>query len=333
LKLKAHILFLFLFVFFKASAQEIVLSQPFAAAQFLSPASVGNGVFDQRIQSNFRSQSIGGLNFAKTIVAGWDRKYSRSAQDQSNYLGIGGQIISEQLMNGLLNTNFITVNTAYHLFLDGDEYSNIAIGLGVTYAQTNLDRSKLRFGDMYDPSGNLSGNPSAEIFLSNPGRLSANTGLLYTRHSRNTFLQLSANGFFFAKPDVTNSPYNEAPGMRSALFLNLEKYFNENYTYLIHGAFSSRNKINSYVAGASFSVPIKYEFDHDRRLYIGCFYRIKDAIIPSVNIMMDNYIFGMSYDIYNNGLSAAGIRSNSFELTLSKSFGKRKQELMRTLFD
>jgi len=77
LKLKAHILFLFLFVFFKARAQEIVLSQPFTAAQFLTPASVGNGVFDQRIQSNFRSQSIGGYNFAKTIVVGWDRKYNR----------------------------------------------------------------------------------------------------------------------------------------------------------------------------------------------------------------------------------------------------------------
>ncbi len=333
MKLKVYILLLLLIVFFKTNAQEIVLSQPFAAAQFLTPASVGNGVYDQRIQSNFRSQSIGGLNLAKTIVVGWDRKYNRNTQEQSNYLGIGGQIISEQLMNGLLNTNFITINSAYHLFLDGDEYSNVAIGLGLTYAQSTLDRSKLRFGDMFDPSGNLSGNPSAEIFLSKPARFSANTGLLYTKHSGNTFLQLSANGFFFAKPDVTNSPYNEAPGMRSTLFLNLEKYFNEDYTYLIHGAFSSRNKVNSYVAGASISLPIKYEFDHDRRLYIGCFYRLKDAIIPSVNIMMDNYIFGISYDIYNNDLTAAGIRSNSFELTLSKSFGKCKQELMRTLFD
>jgi len=333
LKLKIYISFLFLFVLVKSNAQEIFLSQPFAAAQFLTPASVGNGVFDQRIQSNFRSQSIAGLNFAKTLVVGWDRKYNRKALDQSNYLGIGGQIISEQLMNGLLNTNFITVNTAYHLFLDGDEYSNLAIGLGVTYAQTNLDRSKLRFGDMYDPSGKLSGNPSAEIFLSNPGRLSANTGFLYTRHSGKTFLQLSANGFFFAKPDVTNSPYNASPGMRSTLFLNLEKYFNENYTFLLHGAYSSRNNESSYIAGGSVSLPIRYEFDHDRRLYIGGFYRVNDAIIPSVNFMMDNYIFGISYDIYTNGLAAAGIRSNSFELTLSKSFGKRKQELMRTLFD
>ncbi len=314
-------------------AQEIILSQPFAAAQFLSPASVGNGVFDQRIQSNFRSQSIGGTNFARTIVVGWDRKYNRRALDQTNYLGIGGQIISEQLMNGLLNTNYITFNTAYHLFLDGDDYSNLAIGLGVTYAQTNLDRSKLRFADMYDPSGNLSGNPTSEIFLSNPGRLSANTGLLYTRHSNDTYLQLSANAFFFAKPDITNSPYNEAPGMRAALFVNLEKYFNEDYTYLFHGAFSSRNNEKTYVAGGSISLPIMYRFDHDRRLYLGCYYRVKDAIIPSVNIMMDDYIFGMSYDIYNNGLSAAGIRTNSFELTFSKSFGKRKIELMRTLFD
>ena len=316
-----------------AKAQDFVLSQPFAAAQYLSPASVGNGVFDQRIQSNFRTESIGGSNFARNIVVGWDRKYNRKAEDQASYLGIGGQIISEQLEDGLINTNYITVNTAYHLSLDGDDYSNLAIGLGITYAQTTLDRSKLKFSQMYNPGTGAFDIPSNELFLPNPGRLSVNTGLLYTKHSTDTYFQISANGFFFAKPDVTNSPYNEAPGMRTALFLNLEKYFNGDYTFLIHGAFSSRNKEDSYVVGGSVSMPIKIEYDHDRRLYLGCFYRKTDAITPSVNIMMDNYIFGLSYDINTNGLTAAGIRSNSFELTFSKSFGKRKQELMRTLFD
>ncbi len=314
-------------------AQDFFLSQPFTSAQFLSPASVGNGVFDQRIQSNFKTQSIGGSNYARNLVVGWDRKYNRRAQEQSNYLGIGGQIISEQLMDGLLNTNYITMNTAYHLFLDGDDYSNLAIGMGVTYAQTTLDRSKLNFGNSYNPvTGNFD-MPSNEIFLSNPGRMSVNTGLLFTRHSNDTYLQLSANGFFFAKPEVVYSIYNEAPGMRAALFFNLEKYVNEDYTFLFHGAFSSRNKENSYVVGGSFSLPIKYEFDHDRRLYLGGYYRKKDAITPSINIMMDSYIFGLSYDIFTNDLAAAGIRSNSFEMTLSKSFGKRKKELMRTLFD
>jgi hypothetical protein len=191
----------------------------------------------------------------------------------------------------------------------------------------------LNFGSSYNPANGSFDIPSNEIFLPNAGRISVNTGLLYTKHSNDSYLQLSANGFFFAKPEVTNSPYNEAPGMRTAVFMNLERYFNEDYTFLFHGAYSSRNNESSYIVGGSISIPISYEFNHDRRLYIGGFYRANDAIIPSVNIMMDNYIFGISYDIYTNGLAAAGIRSNSFELTLSKSFGKRKQELMRTLFD
>lgn len=315
-----------------SKAQDFVLSQPFTAAQYLSPASVGNGVFDQRIQSNFRTQSIGGANYARNIVVGWDRKYNRKAEDQASYLGIGAQIISEQLDYGLINTNYISVNTAYHLFLDGDDYSNLAIGMGLTYAQTTLDRSKLNFENSYNPASGLF-DPTNEIFLPNAGRLTVNTGLLYTKHSNDSYLQLSANGFFFAKPEVINSPYNEAPGMRTAVFMNLERYFNGDYTFLFHGAFSTRNKEESFVVGGSVSMPIKIEYDHDRRLYLGCFYRKTDAITPSVNIMMDNYIFGVSYDIFINGLAAAGFRSNSFELTFSKSFGKRKQELMRTLFD
>jgi len=324
---------LFIGILQVGKAQDFVLSQPFTAAQYLSPAMVGNGVYDQRIQSNFRTQSIGGANYARNLVVGWDRKYNRKALDQANYIGIGAQIISEQLLNGLINTNYITFNTAYHLFLDGSEFSDLAIGMGITYAQTTLDRSKLNFGSSYNPVSGSFDIPSNEIFLSNAGRLTLNTGLLYTKHSYDTYFQLSANGFFFAKPDVTNSPYNETPGMRTALFMNLEKYFNSDYTFLLHGGFSSRNKENSYVVGGSVSLPIKYEFDHDRRLYLGCFYRQNDAITPTVNILMDNYTFGLSYDVYTNGLAAAGIKSNSFELTFSKSFGKRKQELMRTLFD
>jgi type IX secretion system PorP/SprF family membrane protein len=316
-----------------AKAQDFVLSQPFAAAQYLSPASVGNGVYNQRIQSNFKSQSIGGTNYGRNLVVGWDRKYNRNVAEQANYLGIGVQIMSDQLENGLINTNYITLNTAYHLFLDGDDFSNLAIGMGITYAQTTLDRSKLNFENSYNPANGLFDIPTNEIFLPNTGRLTVNTGLLYAKHSYDSYFQLSANGFFFAKPDVNNSPYNEAPGMRTAVFMNLEKYFNEDYTFLLHGSFSNRNKLNSYFVGGSVSLPIKYEFDHDRRLYLGCFYRQNDAIVPTVNILMDNYIFGISYDIYSNGLAAAGIRSNSFELTFSKSFGKRKQELMRTLFD
>ena len=103
-----------------ANAQDFVISQPFAAAQYLSPASVGNGVFDQRIQSNFRTESIGSSNFARSLVVGWDRKYNRRSLDQANYLGIGAQIISDQIMLGVMQNNYLSLNAAYHIHLDDE---------------------------------------------------------------------------------------------------------------------------------------------------------------------------------------------------------------------
>jgi len=79
------------------------LSQWFTSAQFLSPASVGNGVYNSRIQSNYRSQMLAGNQLYKTIVIGWDGRYKNKNEDVVNYLGIGGQIISDQIMEGVLN--------------------------------------------------------------------------------------------------------------------------------------------------------------------------------------------------------------------------------------
>jgi hypothetical protein len=49
--------------------------------------------------------------------------------------------------------------------------------------------------------------------------------------------------------------------------------------------------------------------------------------------MMDNYHFGISYDFYNNAISGANLRQNGFEITLSKSFGARRNDFLKTLFD
>jgi hypothetical protein len=96
------------------------LSQLYTSAQFLSPASVGNGIYQNRVQSNYRSQMLAGNQLYKTIVVGWDGRYKNKNEDVVNYLGIGGQIISDQVMNGVLQTNYATLNAAYHLFFDED---------------------------------------------------------------------------------------------------------------------------------------------------------------------------------------------------------------------
>ena len=171
MKIKVYISFLFLLILLKVKAQEIILSQPFAAAQFLSPASVGNGVFDQRIQSNFRSQSIAGSNFAKTIVVGWDRKYNRRTLDQTNYLGIGGQIISTSDGGAII----VGYNTSYgaggkNVFIAkigvNDDFP-LTNGVPTTYSLVQLEEQLMQDNISMYP------NPaSSELFLNIPNDLS-----------------------------------------------------------------------------------------------------------------------------------------------------------------
>ena len=60
------LLFLIAFAVNTYAQQGIELSQPYMSSQFLSPATVGNGNYEQRIQSNLKSQFLDGNNLYRT---------------------------------------------------------------------------------------------------------------------------------------------------------------------------------------------------------------------------------------------------------------------------
>jgi hypothetical protein len=249
--------------------------------------------------------------------------------------------MSDQLAGGLLQTNYLTMNLAYRIFVDEDKKNSIALGLAGTYTQSYLNRSNLRLGDQLNSQmNNLSavGFPVSELYFNKfPANITANTGFVFTNHSENKFIQIGLGAFFNTIPNIVNNIKQEASDMRSSLFLNSEIVVGEDKTFVAHANYSNRSNnasINQQIlAGGAISLPIAYKFDKVRRLYLGCYYRFNEAIIPTFSIMMDTYIFGLSYDVYNNGSSGASIKQNSFELSLSKSFGKKRNEFLRTIFD
>lgn len=62
--------------------QGIALSQPYINSQFLSPANVGNGNYEQRIQSNLKSQFLDGNNLYRTLVSGWDSRFKNADAEE-----------------------------------------------------------------------------------------------------------------------------------------------------------------------------------------------------------------------------------------------------------
>lgn len=333
---KFHILLLFIFFAANTYAQQgIVLSQPYISAQLLNPGSVGNGVYDQRIQTNLKSQFLDGNNLYRTLISGWDSRFKNTDPEQKNYFGVGAQVISDQAMGGIINANYITLNFAYHLFLDANLKNELSLGLGGTYGQAYLDKTKLRFGEGFNIDGtytdaNYDYLNSIKPF---PHDFYYNTGLLFTRHTENIFLQAGLTASILSRPKVLVLNVDTASGMKSSAFFNYEKVLENGNSFMTHISFSNKNGLNQIVVGGLYSFPFKDKMDKINRIYIGCFDRLEDAIIPSFSIMMDKYTLGLSYDIYNNDLSGAKLKQNGFEIALSVSFGKKRNEWMRTIFD
>ncbi len=314
-------------------AQDIVLSQPFVSSQFLSPAAVGSGLYASRIQSNIKAQLIDGNNLYRTIVVGYDTRFKAADNNSKNYLGIGGQVMSDQVMNGVMQSNFITFNMAYHIYLDKNLYKNFSLGFGSIFAQTTLDKSKLIFADQYDYRAIYTGTQSTEVLPSFPSEFSANAGLLYTQHDDQKFIQTGVTASFFSKPNLTYSLTNVAPEANYRAFANIELPFWDYYTVAIHANLLQNKSKSQFYVGATIGVPISYNQEDVKRIYFGCYYKNNEAIVPTVSLISDKYIFGVSYDIYNSNITGSNLRLSSFELTISSSFGNKKTDLFRTIFD
>ena len=226
--IKKIILLIFILCTVKNYAQQgIVLSQPYMSVQQLSPAVAGNGVYAQRIQSNLKSQFLDGNNLYRTLVSGWDSRLKNTDPENVNYFGVGVQIISDQAMSGVFNSNYLNVNIAYHLYLDANAENELSLGLGATYGQTYLDKSKLRFGEGFNIDGSytVANYDYLNSFKPYPRDFYYNTGLLFTRHTEKNLIQTGLTVSFLSRPKVLVLNMDTASGMKSSAFFNYEKEF------------------------------------------------------------------------------------------------------------
>ena len=327
------IFFSTLFCVFKLFAQDVTFSQPYNTSQLSNPAIVGTGMYNQRIKSELRSQFFDGNNIFSTVAIGWDTKMSRKNTEVNNFMGIGVQVISDRLMSGVIQNNYLTLNLAYHIFVDKNLNQNIAFGLGGSYAQTTFDKSKLFFGDQYNSTGGLTNTGTMESLIASPSSAVLNAGVLYTNHSENSFLQVGVGVNFANKPTMTYNYLKKSAGMKLSGLLNVETHIFYDNTILFHSEFIKRESLNNYNYGLAFSFPFANNWEQIKRLYIGCFTRDAEVYVPNISILSDKLAFGFSYDFDAKKATNSQIIKNVFEISFSKSFGYQRRQLFRTIFD
>ena len=322
---------LLLFMTLSLKAQTPLSSQNFAATNYFNPASVGFGVNNQ-FNSFYRTQFAGVGDAYKTIGVGADFKIFHYEKEAPNNFGMGINAVSEKVLNGVLQSNYITVSFANRIFLNKLQTSYLALGIGATLISRNIDREQLTFSDQFN-SGRLFNSTSVENIAAYPVRFTTNVGLMYGFSSEDMYLQLGASSYYINRT-ATNQSYNYInQSFQMVGLINFEHRIWEDKSILVHADYQNRWEAEYYYTGLAMGFPIHDKNERKDRFYLGCFYRSKDAIIPYIGLMLQKYKIGISYDVYQNNMTTANLHPQTFEFSLSTYLSKWKSENLTSLFN
>jgi hypothetical protein len=308
------------------------MSQPFFATNFFNPASVGFGDNNQ-FQTFYRNQFSGVGDPYRTIGVGADFALFKNEENEGyNNFGLGIQAVSEQVLNGILKTNEITFSLANRVFLDRDRTRFISLGISSTMINRNIDRNALTFGDQYN-SGRLFNPTSLENLGNFPVKFSTNGGIMYTQVSPDVFMQFGGSTYYINRSSNTQVYGNFNQTFQFISSFNYEKKILDDNTFFVHANYQNRAEAEFLYLGGAIGLPIQGAYNNNNRLYLGCFYRSSDAIIPYFGMLYNKYKIGVTYDIYNNKMTMSNLHPQTLEFTLSSYLGRNISKNLKSIFN
>jgi len=215
---------------------------------------------------------------------------------------------------GLVGLNYNQRLNSNNLFL--------SIGFQTTFTSSSLNTSGLLLPDQFDDYGpifNVSNDPlrSGRSF----NWLSLNSGLALSQNTLNSEWYLGASVRHLNRPytdEQKSSQYRLAPALSVQAGYTVKNELNQIGIYSIT---NWKAEASEYLFGARFSrildAPSSESFEGSS-LGFGVAFRVRDAIIPNLQLKLNKTIIGFNYDINISGLRAAGYSRQGFELVLTQ---------------
>lgn len=330
--MKKHFVILLLIVPLFSKAQTAFTSQGFLHLSKIDPSMSGMGL-NNKVDFYDRTQFLGFGEPFMNFGLGWNYGFKKAEPGKLNTIGIAAYIESENMMQGALQKNNISINIANRVFLDPSEDNFISVGLGTSFSNRYVDITKLNFGDQYN-SGRLFLGSSLESFQKYPNFITSNLGVSFVHNNERQFFQMGYSLYYINR--LATEALHSTDQMNAYLFnamLNYEYESTSMTSFLLHAGYEKRMEKNYLDASIAIGLPLVNNYTKaQNKLYIGLDYRLKDATVPFVQLLYNQYKVGLSYDFYQNDLTEANINSKTFEITLTKSLrnkgGHKFQGLM-----
>jgi type IX secretion system PorP/SprF family membrane protein len=307
-----------LFSIITASAQDPHFSQFFASPLTLNPAFTGKIDGDFRLAGNYRNQWPTINRAYNTTTFSADARVFKNSIAPNDTWGMGVMGYSDQSANSAVKFNYLTVSTAFHKGLDEEGYKQLGAAFQGTYSNMMINVASLKFEDQLTSSGFT--GVTNEIFNNSTLKSSyfdLNAGVLYTASTTDQ------NNFYAGVSMYhINRPKQQFTG---AFFLlnprttfHTGGYFPVGQTTTLHlsGLYSTQAKTSETVVGGAFQLPFGTEDQNPSSLYVGSWFRLKDAIIPYVGLEFGDLRLGATYDITMSSLRTASNSRGGMEISL-----------------
>lgn len=304
----------------RGKCQDPNFSQFFASPVTLNPAYTGKMDGNFRVNGMYRNQWPTINRAFITYAASFDFKLQKNKTENSDAWGLGVSAMSDQSAGGLLKSNYLSLTTAYHKSLDAAGFHYLGIGFQGTYASRQIDGNKLNLGDELDRDGGWtipSGDPLAGRQM-NTHFFDANIGLLYTGSTNGTNnYYIGASLYHITRPSEQFFD-DVAHALKQRLTIHAGGYMELGSSSLLHfsGLHSRQAGATNTVAGGAVSWTAIDNEITSTNIYLGCWYRLKDALIPFVGIEYNNFQVGLTYDVNISALKQASQKQGGLELSL-----------------
>lgn len=250
---------------------------------------------------------------------------------QQKGFAFGVNLFSDKAGDGNLQTISGRLSLAYHLPLN--ENSRISAGIIGGVEQRSINPNGLRFNSQYGTNGTYDpSSSSGEIYTANKltnGDFAA--GLCYSYGEEDKYIAENNNKSFKIGAALDHISRPTQSYIAEANSVSYFKYTLHaqtlmgiaNTSYSIKACIISmfEGKQTETALGAFFKYKMKETSKYTgikkgMSISLGCYYRYRDAIIPSLQYEMARGAIGISYDINTSGLSKATIGRGGLEITM-----------------
>ncbi len=308
-----------------AMAQDIHFSEFYETSIINNPGLTGIFSEDYKVTFLYRSQWASVATPYQTSLISAESKIKLNVVN--DYLSFG--LLGYSDNSGTINFKTIAFYPAvnYNKSLEDKFGSYLNLGFTGGYVQRSIDVSKMTFDNQYINGVYVpnSANGESQAFNPNLQNWDLGTGVSFNSsfdeaNKINYFAGVAAYHLTSMKTSMLNDNSVQNLSTKWDANLGLSYVFDETYSARVYFNYVTQNPYREIISGAMLRWSKMNDVNKQPfSLSVGVFYRVQDAIIPTVKLDYKGNVFSVSYDVNNSSLENVSNMRGAFEISLSRS--------------